>query len=109
MLRSALADSSPGIRLRLFVAPFTDLFAGLTRSTDVLGARAPPLLLVACAAGWWLHVPLHELMHAWGQGDDVVAVVGRRFGGAFSWIDGAGVAALLLRSSPMQPDARWRR
>jgi hypothetical protein len=31
------------------------------------------------------------------RGDDVVAIVGRRFGGgAFSWIDGVGVAASLL-------------
>jgi hypothetical protein len=52
--------------MRLFAAPFTDLFAGLQRSTDALGGRALPLLLVACAAGWWLYVPVHELMHAWG-------------------------------------------
>ncbi|HEX3633796.1 MAG TPA: hypothetical protein VHZ01_14900 [Casimicrobiaceae bacterium] len=52
--------------MRLFVTPFTDLFAGLQRSTDAIGARALPLLLVACAAGWWLYVPVHELMHAWG-------------------------------------------
>jgi hypothetical protein len=52
--------------MRLFVAPFTDLFAGLQRSTDAIGGRALPLLLVACAAGWWLYVPVHELMHAWG-------------------------------------------
>jgi hypothetical protein len=24
------------------------------------------LLFVACTAGWWIYVPLHELMHAWG-------------------------------------------
>lgn len=52
--------------MRLFVTPFTDLFDGLMRSTDVLGARALPLLLAACVIGWWLYVPLHELMHAWG-------------------------------------------
>jgi hypothetical protein len=52
--------------MRLFVAPFTDLFAGLQRSTDAIGWRALPLLIVACAAGWWLYVPVHELMHAWG-------------------------------------------
>jgi hypothetical protein len=52
--------------MRLLVAPFTDLFAGLQRSTDTMGGRALPLLLVACAAGWWLYVPVHELMHAWG-------------------------------------------
>jgi len=52
--------------MRLFATPFTDLFAGLQRSVDVVGARALPLLLVACVVGWWLYVPLHELMHAWG-------------------------------------------
>jgi hypothetical protein len=52
--------------MRLFAMPFTDLRAGLQRSTDRLGASALPLLLAACAAGWWLYVPVHELMHAWG-------------------------------------------
>ena len=52
--------------MRLFATPFTDLFARLQRLADVLGVRALPLLLVACVAGWWVYVPLHELMHAWG-------------------------------------------
>ncbi len=52
--------------MRLFATPFTDLFAGLQRLTGGVGALALPLLLVACAAGWWIYVPLHELMHAWG-------------------------------------------
>ena len=52
--------------MRLFVTPFTDLFAGLQRLADIVGVRALPLLLVACVAGWWVYVPLHELMHAWG-------------------------------------------
>jgi hypothetical protein len=50
----------------LFVTPFTDLYAGVRRAIGSLGARALPLLLVACVAGWWLYVPVHELMHAWG-------------------------------------------
>lgn len=54
------------VPMRLFAMPFTDLFANLQRSADVVGARALPVVLVACMAGWWLYVPLHELMHAWG-------------------------------------------
>ncbi len=50
----------------LFATPFIDLFAGMQRATARIGARALPLLLAACVAGWWLYVPLHELMHAWG-------------------------------------------
>jgi hypothetical protein len=55
-----------GLELRLFATPFVDLFTGLQRLTAGVGARALPLLLLACAAGWWIYVPLHELMHAWG-------------------------------------------
>lgn len=50
----------------LFLTPFTDLYAGLQHATGRLGLRALPLLLAACAAGWWIYVPVHELMHAWG-------------------------------------------
>ena len=52
--------------MRLFARPFNDLLAGLQTSITIAGARALPLLLVACAAGWWIYVPVHELMHAWG-------------------------------------------
>lgn len=50
----------------LFLTPFVDLYSGLQRATGSLGALALPLLLAACAAGWWIYVPVHELMHAWG-------------------------------------------
>jgi hypothetical protein len=118
--------------MRLFVAPFTDLFAGLQRSTDALGGRALPLLLVACAAGWRpgaastllfdfaLPIAWAPLLSVTGdfyelgaiaasraaaivgvdgerwRGDDIVAIVRRQFGGAFSWFDAAGVTASLL-------------
>jgi hypothetical protein len=52
--------------VRLFTTPFTDLFGGMQRSTDAIGPLALPLMLAACVAGWWVYVPLHELMHAWG-------------------------------------------
>ncbi|MGH8850844.1 MAG: hypothetical protein ACREYD_07610 [Casimicrobiaceae bacterium] len=50
----------------LFTTPFADLYAGLRVATDSLGAWALALLLAASVAGWWLYVPVHELMHAWG-------------------------------------------
>ncbi|HKW81443.1 MAG TPA: hypothetical protein VJQ49_10565 [Casimicrobiaceae bacterium] len=50
----------------LLAIPFTDLYRGVNRATDAVGAGALPLLFAACAAGWWVYVPVHELMHAWG-------------------------------------------
>ena len=49
---------------RLFSRPFVDLFQGqarcLGRSVDLLW------MLAGLAAGWWLYVPIHELLHAAG-------------------------------------------
>lgn len=51
-------------RLRaFFVRPFLDAFHGLDHC---LGGGMPALLKVAVglAVGWWIYVPLHELLHA---------------------------------------------
>ena len=50
----------------LLAMPFTDVYRGVQRATEALGLRALPLLIAACAAGWWVYVPVHELMHGWG-------------------------------------------
>ena len=42
---------------------FLDAFHGLDRCLD-RGWRALVLALLGLAAGWWVYVPLHELLHA---------------------------------------------
>lgn len=54
-----------GVLARFFAAPARDLMNGLER---VLDGRFARFLLVALALliGWWIYVPLHELLHAAG-------------------------------------------
>lgn len=47
----------------LFVLPFRDAFRGLDRCLDA-GVRGLALVAGGLLAGWWLYVPLHELLHA---------------------------------------------
>jgi hypothetical protein len=47
----------------LLLTPLTDAFHGLDRCLD-RGVRALLLAAAGLAAGWWLYVPLHELLHA---------------------------------------------
>ena len=42
---------------------FSDVFHGLDRCLD-RGVRGLALILLALVAGWWVYVPLHELLHA---------------------------------------------
>ena len=42
---------------------FLDAFHGLDRCLD-RGPRGLVLILLALAAGWWIYVPVHELLHA---------------------------------------------
>ncbi|HSN88189.1 MAG TPA: hypothetical protein VL025_15630 [Thermoanaerobaculia bacterium] len=42
---------------------FLDVFHGLDRCLD-RGLRGLSLTLLGLAAGWWVYVPLHELLHA---------------------------------------------
>ncbi len=46
-----------------FAAPVTDLLAGLERCLEA-GTRSLFLVLGGLVAGWWIYVPIHELMHA---------------------------------------------
>jgi hypothetical protein len=44
-------------------APFTDVLNGLDRCLD-RGARGLLLAALGLLVGWWIYVPLHELLHA---------------------------------------------
>jgi hypothetical protein len=47
--------------------PFTDLLNGLDRCLETgNGLRSLARVLIGMLAGWWLYVPLHELLHAAG-------------------------------------------
>src|SRR6185312_11000133 len=48
---------------RLFILPFRDAVRGLDRCLDT-GIRGLALTALGLLAGWWLYVPLHELLHA---------------------------------------------
>ncbi|HKI05558.1 MAG TPA: hypothetical protein VKK31_26495 [Thermoanaerobaculia bacterium] len=71
--------------LQFFLAPFRDVFHGLDRCLD----RGVPGLLLATLgllAGWWVYVPLHELLHAaacLAAGGEVTRLeIDRLYGGA---------------------------
>jgi hypothetical protein len=49
--------------LRFFLAPFADLVRGLDRALDG-GARGLIFVFLGLLAGWWIYVPVHELLHA---------------------------------------------
>jgi hypothetical protein len=51
---------------RFFRLPFIDALAALDRGIAAGGFPAALLVVAACVAGWWIYVPIHELMHAWG-------------------------------------------
>lgn len=51
---------------RLFARPFADLVDALDTAIAGRGSLALVFLAAGCALSWWLYVPLHELMHAWG-------------------------------------------
>ncbi len=48
---------------KLFALPIHDAVRGLDRCLDS-GARGLALAALGLFAGWWLYVPLHELLHA---------------------------------------------
>lgn len=48
---------------KLFALPFRDAICGLDRCLDT-GTRGLALAALGLFAGWWLYVPLHELLHA---------------------------------------------
>ena len=51
---------------RFFMTPWRDGLAGMEAALDAAGIPALVMLLLALLASWWVYVPLHELMHAWG-------------------------------------------
>ncbi|HEX3557375.1 MAG TPA: hypothetical protein VIA62_29460 [Thermoanaerobaculia bacterium] len=51
------------MRQNLFALPLRDTVRGLDRCLDA-GARGLALAALGLLAGWWLYVPLHELLHA---------------------------------------------
>ncbi len=52
--------------MRYLLLPFTDFLAAYDRGIGRKGVFAIFWVGAACAASWWVYVPLHELMHAWG-------------------------------------------
>jgi len=52
----------PGL-LQPLLVPFTDTLNGLDRCLD-RGARGLLFAALGLLAGWWVYVPLHELLHA---------------------------------------------
>jgi hypothetical protein len=55
------------MRLRsLFLAPWRDAMFGMERVVAAEGGRGMALALLGVLASWWVYVPVHELMHAWG-------------------------------------------
>jgi hypothetical protein len=73
--------------LRFFALPFTDAFTALERGVGRHGAPALVAIAAACLASWWVYVPIHELMHAWGAqlgGATVTRLdVAEGYGGSF--------------------------
>ncbi|HEV8581792.1 MAG TPA: hypothetical protein VGX68_22210 [Thermoanaerobaculia bacterium] len=62
-----------------------DVFRGLDRCLD-RGVRGLALVAAGLLAGWWVYVPLHELLHAaacWAAGGEVTRLeIDRVYGGA---------------------------
>jgi hypothetical protein len=51
--------------LRFLLTPFTDVLNGLDRCLT-RGFRSLILVFAGTLAGWWIYVPVHELLHAAG-------------------------------------------
>lgn len=55
-----------GRRPRFFSVALTDALRGLERCLDAGGYRGLALVAAGMLAGWWIYVPVHELLHAAG-------------------------------------------
>lgn len=64
--------------LRFFAQPFVDFLNAFDRGVGRQGAPALLWVAIGCGLAWWVYVPVHELMHAWGC---------LAFGGAVSELD----------------------
>ena len=85
---------TPGQRFSgLLVSPLRDYVAALDACLAKGGPAYAAIIVLSCAASWWLYVPLHELLHAFGC---IVA------GGRVSRLEISGVygAALLKHLFP---------
>jgi hypothetical protein len=51
---------------RFFLAPWRDALRGMERVVAAEGGRGLVMALVGMLLSWWVYVPVHELMHAWG-------------------------------------------
>jgi hypothetical protein len=49
---------------RLLLLPLTDVLNGLDRCLIGRAGRGLALVLLGLAVGWWVYVPVHELLHA---------------------------------------------
>ncbi len=74
---------------RFFLTPVLDLAAGLDRQlvgNDRRG-RAAVVILLSAVVTWFVYVPIHELLHAWGcmaTGGTVTELrIDGKYGGAF--------------------------
>ncbi len=52
--------------MHLLLAPFDDYLAALNASLRRRTASAVALIVVGVVVSWWIYVPIHELLHAWG-------------------------------------------
>ena len=63
MLASPRKPTRTSLWLSIFQRPFLDVLRGLERYAAG-GSRQLLLVLVGSALGWWVYVPIHELLHA---------------------------------------------
>lgn len=71
---------------KLCCRPLHDVMQAMAAALDASGMRGLALMLAALFASWWLYVPWHELMHAWGcllAGGEISRLeIDRQYGGA---------------------------
>jgi len=60
---SGRREPGPGRRPRAILLPLTDTWRGLDRCLE-RGAWSIARVLAGLLAGWWVYVPVHELLHA---------------------------------------------
>ncbi len=62
-----MAGATPGSRfVRLLVSPLRDYVVALDSCITKGGPAYIGIIVLSCAASWWLYVPVHELLHAFG-------------------------------------------
>ncbi len=83
---------------RIVLQPFRDVLVGLDSQVGK-GAKGIVLVFLGLAIGWWLYVPVHELLHAFGcmaTGGEVTELqIQTMYGGSilaaiFPWVTAGG-------------------